>query len=145
MGEYNVATGQNFQVEIDSISFGNFISVSGLGVQADVSDDIGGMDVIGRKVAGKVNYGPVTLVRNWDPTDRQLQDWWKKVEAPGEEPETKNISIVIKDKTNSVEVIRRNLMLCLPSGYEISDLNSNQSSILTETITVVYDSAEWAN
>jgi phage tail-like protein len=143
MAEYNVATTQNFQVEIDGISYGNFISVSGLGVQADVSDDIGGMDVIGRKVAGKVNYGPVTLVRNWDPTDKQLQDWWKKVESPGEEPEIKNISIVIKDKTNTAEVIRRNLMQCLPSGYEISDLNSNESSIMTETITVVFDTAEY--
>jgi len=144
MAEYTVATTQNFQVEIDGISFGNFISVAGLGVQADVADDGGGMDVIPRKVAGKVNYGPVTLVRNWDPTDKELQKWWCQVENPGEEPEIKNISIVIKDKTNTAEVARRNLMQCLPSGYEVSDLNSNESSIMTEKLTVVFDKAEWA-
>ena len=144
MAEYIVATKQNFKVEIDGIDFGNFISVSGMGVQADVADDIGGMDVIGRKIAGKVNYGPLTLVRNWDPGDRELQDWWNQVEKPGEEPEVKNVSVVIYDKTNTSEVARRNLMQCLPSGYEVSDLNSNESSILTETLTLVYDSAEWA-
>jgi len=70
----------NFKVEIDGVDYGNFISVTGLGATAEITDDIGGIDRNARKIPGKVKYPVVTLTRNSDPKDTILRDWWKTVE-----------------------------------------------------------------
>jgi phage tail-like protein len=80
MANYTATMKTNFQVEIDGIEFGNFISVTGLGGTADISDDIGGTDKNARKIPGKVKYETITLTRNSDPRDTVLRDWWNSVE-----------------------------------------------------------------
>ena len=92
MAEYLSTSKTNFKVEIDGIDYGNFTSVSGLGATAEIMDDIGGMDRNARKVPGKVKYETIKLVRNCDPTDKVLKDWWKTVERGT--PERKAVSIV---------------------------------------------------
>jgi phage tail-like protein len=103
---------------------------------------MGGQDFNPRKVVGKVKYDAVTLVRNMDPRDKVLKDWWKTVERGV--PEQKSISVVFVDRDGVSEIQRRNLFNCVPSSWRISDLNSNENGVITETLSFVYENAEWA-
>ncbi|MBN2442086.1 MAG: phage tail protein [Spirochaetales bacterium] len=141
MADYTTTMKQNFKVEIDGIDYGNFVSVSGLGATADLTDDIGGMDKNARKIPGKVKYETVTLVRNCDPTDTVLKEWWKTVERGN--PERKAVSIVLFDRSGIEEIARRNLFECVPSGWNMSDLNSMEAGPITETLSIVYEDANW--
>jgi phage tail-like protein len=132
----------NFKVEIDGIDYGNFISVTGLGATADIVDDIGGMDRNARKIPGKIKYETVVLTRNSDPKDKVLKDWWKTVESG--KPERKSMAIVFYDRDGVTEISRRNLFECVPCGWDMSDLNSNESGNITESISVAFESAGWA-
>jgi phage tail-like protein len=139
---YIPTTKTYFKVEVDGIDFGNFISVSGLGAKAEVSDDMGGMDKNPRKVVGKVQYETLTLIRNADPRDRKLKDWWKTVERGN--PEQKAVSIVFMDRDGVSEIQRRNLFNAVPCGWNMSDLSSAEVGVITESISLVYEDAEWA-
>jgi len=139
---YFPTTKTYFKVEVDGVDFGNFVSVSGLGANAEVSDDMGGMDKNPRKVVGKVKYEKVTLVRNADPRDKVLKEWWKTVERGN--PEQKSVSIVFMDRDGVKEIQRRNLFNAVPCGWNISDLSSTDNGVITETISLVYEDAEWA-
>ncbi len=133
----------NFKVEIDGIDYGNFTTVTGMGGTAEVSDDIGGMDRRPRKIPGKVNFENVVLTRNCDPADMKLKDWWKTVERGDKQAVRKAVSIVLFDLTGTKEVARRNLFECIPCGWNMSDLNANENGLLTESLTIVYEDAEW--
>jgi phage tail-like protein len=139
--DYLTTMKTNFKVEIDGIDYGNFISVSGLKATADTTDDIGGMDKNARKIPGKVKYETVTLVRNCDPTDTVLREWWKTVERGS--PERKAVSIVLFDRSGTEEIARRNLFECVPCGWGISDLNSMESGAITEELSLEYEDADW--
>jgi phage tail-like protein len=140
---YSSTMKTNFKVEIDGIDYGNFTTVTGLGGTAEISDDIGGMDRRPRKLPGKVNFENVVLTRNCDPTDMKLRDWWKTVERGDKAAVRKAVSIVLFDITGTKEVARRNLFECIPCGWSMSDLNANENGLLTESLTIVYEDAEW--
>ncbi len=142
MADYRTTMKTNFKVQIDGIDYGNFVSVTGLGGTAEITDDVGGMDKNARKIPGKVKYEVVCLTRNSDPKDKVLKDWWKTVERG--DPERKSVSIVYFDRDGTSEVARRNLMSCVPCGWDISDLNAQEAGNLTESISLVYEDAEWA-
>jgi phage tail-like protein len=131
----------NFKVEIDGIDYGNFISVTGLGGTAEITDDIGGVDKNSRKIPGKVKYEVVTLTRNADPRNTILRDWWKTVERGN--PERKAVSVVFFDRDMVTEIARRNLFECVPSGWDMSDLNSQESGAITESLSIVYEDGDW--
>jgi phage tail-like protein len=142
MADYRPLMKTNFKVEIDGIDYGNFVAVVGLGATADITDDIGGMDKNAKKVPGKVKYETVVLTRNSDPVDKVLREWWKTVERGM--PERKAVSIVYFDRDGSTEVARRNLYECVPCGWDVSDLNSNEKGVITESISLAYENADWA-
>jgi phage tail-like protein len=142
MADYNPTTKTYFKVEVDGIDYGNFVSVSGLGAAAEVSDDMGGMDKNPRKVVGKVKYETVKMVRNADPRDKVLKEWWKSVERGN--PEQKSVSVVFMDRDGTSEIQRRNLYNCVPCGWTVSDLSSTDNGVIQETISLVYENADWA-
>ncbi|SIQ98797.1 conserved hypothetical phage tail region protein [Alkalispirochaeta americana] len=141
MGVYAPQMKTNFKVEIDGVDYGNFTSVTGLGATAEVSDDVGGMDKNPRKIPGKVRYETVTLTRNCDPTDTVLRDWWKTVERGL--PERKAVSVVLSGRDGITEIARRNLFECVPSGWTMSDLSSSENGAISESISLVYEDADW--
>lgn len=142
MADYTVTMKTNFKVEIDGIDYGNFVSVSGLGATAEITDDIGGVDKNARKIPGKVKYETVVLTRNADPKDAVLKEWWKTVERGT--PERKAVSIVLFDRNGVDEVSRRNLYECVPCGWDMSDLSSEESGAIRESISLVYEDGDWA-
>ena len=142
MADYLPTTRAYFKVEIDGIDYGNFVSISGLGATEEIADDMGGMDKNLRKVVGKVKYDTVKMVRNADPRDKVLKEWWKTVERGN--PEQKSISIVFMDRDGVTEIQRRNLFNCVPCAWTISDLSSSEQGVIQETISIVYENAEWA-
>lgn len=141
MADYTPTMKTNFGVEIDGVDYGNFISVSGLGANAEITDDIGGVDKNAKKIPGKVKYEVVTLTRNSDPTDKVLRDWWVTVERGT--PERKAVSIVLFDRNGVDEIARRNLFECVPCGWDMSDLSSSESGAITESISIVYEDGDW--
>lgn len=141
MAEYTPTMKTNFKVEMDKIDYGNFTGVSGLGANAEITDDIGGVDKNAKKIPGKVKYEVVTLTRNSDPKDKILRDWWTTVERGT--PERKAISIVFFDRNGIDEISRRNMFECVPCGWNMSDLNSSESGAITESISFVYEDGDW--
>ncbi len=141
MADYVPTMKTNFKVEIDGVDYGNFTSVTGLGATAEITDDIGGVDRNARKIPGKVKYDVVSFSRNCDPKDTVLRDWWKTVERGI--PERKAVSIVLVDRDGQSEITRRNLFECVPCGWTMSDLNSQEVGSMTETISIVYEDGEW--
>jgi len=142
MADYLVTSKTNFKVEIDGIDYGNFVAVNGIGATAEIMDDIGGMDKNARKVPGKVKYEVMKLIRNSDPTNKVLKEWWKTVERGS--PERKAVSVVFFDRSGTTEIARRNLFECVPCGWSMSDLGSQNSGALQETLSIVYEDADWA-
>ena len=142
MADYLPTTKAYFKVEVDGIDYGNFVSISGLGATAEVSDDMGGIDKNPRKVVGQVKYDTVKLVRNADPRDKVLKEWWKTVERGN--PEQKSVSIVFMDRDGVSEIQRRKLYNCVPCGWTMSDLGSQESGVIQETISLVYENADWS-
>jgi phage tail-like protein len=142
MAEYMTPTKTYFKVEIDKVSYGNFISVSGLGAPAEVSDDLGGLDRHSRKVVGKVKYNTVKFVRNADVKDTLLRDWWKTVEDG--HPQARSVSVVFISGDGTQELTRRTLFNAVPCSWDVSNLSSTEDGLNTETISVVYESAEWS-
>ena len=141
MADYRTISKTNFKVEIDGIDYGNFISVTGLGGTAEILDDIGGMDKNARKVPANIKYEVVSLARNCDPKNSVLRDWWKTVERG--DPERKAVSVVLFDRDGVTEIARRNLFECVPCGWDISDLGTAETGVMTEVISVVYEDADW--
>ncbi|MCK4796036.1 MAG: phage tail protein [Spirochaetes bacterium] len=141
MAEYNVALSSNFKVEIEGVDYGNFTSVTGIGGSSEITEDVGGMDKAGRKIPGKVKYDTVTITRNCDPADKVLRDWWKTVEDGN--PEKKSVSVVFIARDGTTEVSRRDLHQCVPCGYHLSDLDSQNTNSLTESLTLAYETAAW--
>ena len=141
MAEYSPIMKTNFKVQIDGTDYSNFTSVSGLNSTSEVTEDVGGEDKTGRKIPGKVKYDTVTLTRNCDPGNAVLRDWWKTVEDG--KAQSKDVSVVFIDHQSGDEKARRNLMRCLPCGYNISDLNSQDNTPLQESITLAFSDAKW--
>jgi phage tail-like protein len=142
MADYMPTTKTYFKVEVDKVSYGNFISVSGLDAPAEVSDDMGGLGRNSRKVVGRVKYNTVKFVRNADVKDTLLRDWWKTVEDG--HPQPRSVSVVFMSEDGTQELMRRNLFNAVPCSWSISDLSSTEDGLNTETISVVYESAEWS-
>jgi phage tail-like protein len=141
MAEYNPGSKSRFKIQIDGIDYGNFISVSGINATSEVTEDIGGMDKTGRKITGKVKYDTVSMTRNCDPSDKALRDWWKTVEDG--KPQKKNVSIMLLDPHSGDSKAQRDFQNCIPCGYSISDLNSQDNSPLTESISIAFTDAKW--
>ena len=130
MADYLPTTRAYFKVEIDGIDYGNFVSISGLGATAEIADDMGGMDKNPRKVVGKVKYDTVKMVRNADPRDKVLKEWWKTVERGN--PEQKSISIVFMDRDGVTEIQRRNSEKDLPFAFVMASRNLSRSGDVPE-------------
>jgi len=140
MANYLTSGKNNFYVEIDGHKFANFISVSEIKGTAQVIHDIGGQDKIARKIPTKVTYEDITFVRNADPNDMELKNWFKTV--IDNKVERKSMSIVIMDQAFNEK--RFNMYECFPSHHSISSLNSQETGALQETITVAFENGEWA-
>ena len=59
------------------------------------------------------------------------------------DPITGYIYIVFYDRSGSEEISRRNLYECVPCGWTMSDLGSEESGSMTESISLVYEDADW--
>lgn len=142
MADYTPTVNGNFKVEIEGVEDANYISVQGIGGSVDISDDLGGGDKNARKIVGKVNFRPVTLIRNYDPSNKSLRDWYNQSEKG--EPEKKSVSVIFFAADGVTEVQRRNFFKCVASAWEISDLSTVSKGMLTESVTFHYEDAEWA-
>lgn len=140
MSNYLTSSKNNFYIEIDGHKFVNFISVSDITGTAQVIHDIGGKDKIARKIPTKVTYNDITFIRNADPTDMELKNWFKSV--IDNKVQRKSMSIVIVDQIGTEK--RFNMFECFPSSHSVSSLNSQETGALQETITVAFENGEWA-
>ena len=71
-----------------------------------------------------------------------LKEWFKTVERGT--PERKAVSVVFYDRNGIDEISRLNLYECVPCGWDMTDLNSQESGAITECISIVYEDREWA-
>jgi len=151
-GEFEEATPRFFfKVEIDGVAAGEFIEVSGLGIEREVivdSDEPGTLkggvrgrdntDPLVRKRPGRVKYGDITLKKGYVASST-LNDWIE--EARFGDQTRKSVSVIMYDNTDpkGSEVKRWNCFECFPKSWKMSSLDGKGNDVLTEEVVIVIE------
>lgn len=132
----------NFKLDIAGVTEGHFTECSGLGVKIEpIRYREAGNNQIVRHIPGPVEYACVTL-RYGLTNSRELWEWLMQTVAGA--VERKNLSIILLDSTDAVEVMRWNLTDAWPSEWQGAPLNALGKEIAIESLTLVFDSLERA-
>lgn len=132
--------GFNFGLEVSGIMSGYFTSVSGLGDTSEVAEHnvVGesGLEVV-RKIPGRITNSDITLKRAIT-TNMDAWDWRKMVENGNVSEARKNGSIIMYSQEGD-EVARWNFERAWPSKIEADSIDSGGSTVMQESITIVFE------
>jgi len=129
----------NFKVEIDGVTNGPFIYVSGIESQSEVIEYRNGADNLTRKIPGRTSYSNIVMRRGYNNVD-ELWKWRKRV-TDGI-LERKNGSIFILGADAKTEIIRFDFFEAWPCRYELGQFNGEVDSVLIEEIEIVTEKIE---
>lgn len=130
--------GFRFAVEIAGIQDAVFTECSGFEVKIDVEEyKEGGLNDFVHKLPGRQSYTNLTLKRGVI-NSIELWDWLNRlVAAKAKKEEKKNISIVLYNGQGQ-EQLRWNLTAAYPIKWTSPSMQSDQSSILIESLELAY-------
>jgi len=127
----------NFLVELEGIAQASFTECTGLGSTTEVIENReGGDNVTVRKLPGKTTYTDITL--KWGVTSStELYEWRQQI-IDGLVIRL-NISVVLFDLANSLEVARWNVFRAWPARYEGPSLNAKGNDIAIDTLVLAHE------
>lgn len=127
----------NFLVELEGIAQASFTECTGLGSTTEVIENReGGDNVTVRKLPGKTTYNDITL--KWGVTSStELYEWRQQI-IDGLVLRL-NISVVLFDLANSLEVARWNVFRAWPTRYEGPSLNAKGNDIAIDTLVLAHE------
>ncbi len=142
-----MATGQrrdhhgafHFHVEIDGLSVGAFRHVTGLKSETEIFEYVeGGDNESVRKLVGQTRPSNLTLKRGIVAAEGEL--WrWRREFAAGDGPlKRRSGSIVLRDDSGA-ETTRWNFHKAWPVRWELSDLDSNASDVVVESLELAVE------
>ncbi len=135
----------SFTLEVDGVTMGSFMSVSGLGYTAEVithwETKAGGGQLEVQKRPGRISYNDITLKRGLSQ-DNELVKWYQTV-LDGE-PSRRNGSIVMYkgDSAKGDEVDRWNFFEGWISAWSATDLDASTDGVVVEEITITHERLE---
>lgn len=130
----------NFKLEIQGVTQGHFVDMSGLSVKVQsIKYREGGNNQVVHSLAGPVEYGDVTLHYGLT-SSRELWDWL--MTAVRGRVERKNVSILMLDSEGTAEVMRWNLIGAWPSQWQGTRLDAIGREIAIEALTLVFETLE---
>ena len=138
--EMDSSVGHTFGLEIDGVTIKQITEVSGLSMEQDVielkENTAEGKYVI-KKLPGREKAGQVVLTRGL--TDDTSFEKWIKDARFGKMPDARKSGAVVVYDHNNTALKRYTLTNAWPSKLEIGTLKAGDTSVLTETLTVVYE------
>lgn len=135
--------GHSFKVEIEGVDAGQFKSVSGLKVEAEVVEVLDPAAGTTRKRPGRVKYGDITLKRGVTGESKGLYNWFQDTVAAPENVQRKNMSIILFDPVGK-ELARYNLFECFPRSWEGPAQVTESSALAIEKIEIAIEKVERA-
>jgi len=130
----------NFEVRFDGQLAGYFTSVSGISAKIEVTEHkivgSGDREAV-RKVPGRATVGEITLARGLT-ANMDAYNWRKKVEQGQVGEARTNGSIIMYDQAGTA-VAQWDFEAVWPSKIDYDGFDSSSSSIVNETITLVYE------
>lgn len=132
-----------FGIEIDGVQIKQIREVSGLKMEQDVIElkqsSSDGKYVI-KKIPGSLKAGEVTLTRGLTKDD-SFETLIKGARLGEMSDARKNGAIIVYNHEGTA-LKRYKLTNCWPKSLEISTLREGDTSVLTEKLTVTYESME---
>lgn len=137
------AVGHSFGLEIDGVLIKQIQEVSGLKMEQDVIElkqNSADGKYINKKLPGRPKSGEVTLTRGL--TEDTSFDKWIKASRFGKMGDArKNGAVIVFDYEGS-PIKRYKLTACWPKSLEIGTLKAGDTSVLTEKLSITYESME---
>ena len=127
-----------FSVEISGIQDAQFTECSGFEMKIDVEEyKEGGLNDYVHKLPGRQSFSNVTLKRGVI-NSIELWDWLHRIgTARAKQSEKKNVSVVLHNAKGE-EQLRWNLIAAYPVKWSVPSLQSEQSSVLVESLELAY-------
>jgi phage tail-like protein len=137
------SVGHSFGLELDGIDVKQIGEVSGLTIEQDVielKENTPDGDVVVRRLPGRAKAGAVTLTRGLT-ADQGFAKWIKEFRSDQTRASRKSGSIVIYD-FEGAPITSYSIVNAWPRKLTIGTLKAGDTSVLTETLVVEYESLE---
>jgi phage tail-like protein len=137
------AVGHSFGIEIDGVVIKQIQEVSGLKMEQDVIElkqNSSDGKYINKKLPGRPKSGEATLTRGLTD-DKTFEKWIKDSRFGKMKDARKNGAVIVYDyEGNSLK--RYKLTNAWPKSLEIGTLKAGDTSVLTEKLSITYESLE---
>jgi len=141
MDDLDTSVGHSFGLEFDSVLIRSIQEVSGLKVEQDVIElkqNTPDGKYIVKKLPGRPKPGEITLTRGL--TNETSFDEWIQQSCFGKMEEARRGgAIIVFDYENS-PIKRFELEAAWPKSLEIGSLKAGDTSVLTEKLTITFES-----
>ncbi|MBM9506701.1 phage tail protein [Actinacidiphila acididurans] len=141
--ELDSSVGHSFGLEFDSVLIKRITEVSGLKMEQDVielkQNTADGKYAI-KKLPGRPKAGEVTVTRGLTE-DNSFEQWIKDSRFGNMTNARRNGSIIVYDY-EGLPIKRYKLINAWPKSLEISTLKAGDTSVLTEKLSITYESVE---
>ncbi|CAG6392885.1 phage tail protein [Streptomyces cocklensis] len=141
--ELDSSVGHSFGLEFDSVLIKRITEVSGLKMEQDVielkQNTADGKYAI-KKLPGRPKAGEVTVTRGLTE-DNSFEKWIKDSRFGRMANARRNGSIIVYDY-EGLPIKRYKLINAWPKSLEISTLKAGDTSVLTEKLSITYESVE---
>ncbi|CAM5443301.1 MULTISPECIES: phage tail protein [Streptomyces] len=141
--ELDSSVGHSFGLEFDSVLIKQITEVSGLKMEQDVielkQNTADGKYAI-KKLPGRPKAGEVTVTRGLTE-DNSFERWIKDSRFGKMVNARRNGSIIVYDY-EGIPIKRYKLINAWPKSLEISTLKAGDTSVLTEKLSITYESVE---
>lgn len=137
----DVSVGHSFGLEIDGVAITHIQEVSGLKMEQDVIEmkhNTADGKFVNKKLPGRPKSGEITLTRGL--TDQGSFDDWIKKGHLGKMPDARKGGSIIVFDYEGKAVKRYIFTNGWAKSLEISSLKAGDTSLLTEKLTMTYES-----
>lgn len=141
--ELDTSAGHSFGLEFDGIVIKQIQEVSGLKLEQDVieqKENTSDGKYVLKKLPGRPKPGEVTLTRGLSE-DNSFQEWVKRSQFGQMTNARKGGAIIVYDFEGN-PIKRFKLNNAWPSSLEIGTLKSGDTNVLTEKLTLTFESIE---
>ncbi|MFG2134619.1 phage tail protein [Streptomyces sp. NPDC048751] len=141
--ELDSSVGHSFGLEFDGVVIKQITEVSGLKMEQDVielkQNTADGKYAV-KKLPGRPKAGEVTVTRGLTE-DNSFESWIKSSRFGKMGDARKNGAIIVYDYEGSA-IKRYQLINAWPKSLEIGTLKAGDTSVLTEKLSITYESME---
>jgi phage tail-like protein len=141
--DLDTSVGHSFGLELDGIVIKQIGEISGLTIEQDIveiTENTPDGDVVVRRLPGRPKAGELTLTRGLT-ADHGFEKWIKEFRSDQTRAARKNGSIIIYDYEGT-PITSYSIINAWPKKLTIGTLKTADTSILTETLVVAYESLE---